>query len=106
MGETILGLGGMRSGKSRLAEGLAAERPVAYGATATRDPADAEMAARQRARRPADWANHKVPRDLAATLPPLPESSGSVLVDGATLWLANLILGLGGGPPRSAGADW
>ena len=47
MGETILVLGGARSGKSHLAGRLAAERvPVTYVATAMVDRDDPEMVAR------------------------------------------------------------
>jgi adenosylcobinamide kinase/adenosylcobinamide-phosphate guanylyltransferase len=102
MGETILVLGGTRSGKSRLAERLAGERPpVAYVATATLDPTDPEMTARiarHRAGRPASWATHEVARDLVGALPPLAAGEGSVVVDCATLWISNLLLGLGDGP--------
>jgi adenosylcobinamide kinase/adenosylcobinamide-phosphate guanylyltransferase len=104
MGETILVLGGSRSGKSRLASRLAGERPpVTFVATATVDPADPEMAARvgrHRAERPADWTTREVPRNLEEILPGLVALGGSVLIDCVTLWLSNLMLGLGGdGPP-------
>jgi adenosylcobinamide kinase/adenosylcobinamide-phosphate guanylyltransferase len=102
MGESILVLGGSRSGKSRLAARLAGEfPPVVFVATATVDPGDAEMAARvvrHRADRPTEWATHEVPRDLEVVLPDLVVREGSVLVDCVTLWLTNLMLGLGGGP--------
>lgn len=102
MGETILVLGGARSGKSRLAERLAAERePVTYVATASVDPADSEMVARvdrHRGARPAGWTTREVPRDLIDVLPSLTEREGSVLIDCVTLWVSNLMLGLGGGP--------
>jgi adenosylcobinamide kinase/adenosylcobinamide-phosphate guanylyltransferase len=102
MGETILVLGGSRSGKSRLAARLAGESPpVTVVATATVDRNDAEMAARvarHRAERPDGWTTCEVPRDLAATLPGLVAPAGAVLIDCATLWLTNLMLGLGGGP--------
>src|SRR4029077_5374946 len=102
MGETVLIIGGARSGKSRLAERLAAERePVAYVATATRDADDAEMQARiaqHRARRPESWTTHEVPRDLEGELPALVAREGSVVVDCVTLWLSNLMLGGGGEP--------
>jgi adenosylcobinamide kinase / adenosylcobinamide-phosphate guanylyltransferase len=102
MGETILVLGGSRSGKSRLAGRLADERgPVTFVATATVDPADPEMVARvarHRADRPARWTTREVPRDLEAILPSLVANGGSVLIDCVTLWLSNLMLGLGGGP--------
>src|SRR5690242_9511756 len=98
MGETILVLGGSRSGKSRLAGRLADERgPVTFVATATVDPADPEMVARvarHRAERPAHWITREVPRDLEAILPSLVANGGSVLIDCVTLWLSNLLLGL------------
>jgi adenosylcobinamide kinase/adenosylcobinamide-phosphate guanylyltransferase len=102
MGETILVLGGSRSGKSRLAARLADERkPVTFVATAALDPDDSEMArrvARHRAERPPDWTTLEVPRDLETTLPGLVANGGSVLIDCVTLWLSNLLVGLGGGP--------
>jgi adenosylcobinamide kinase/adenosylcobinamide-phosphate guanylyltransferase len=103
MGETILVLGGSRSGKSGLAARLAEERrPVTLLATATVDPGDPEMVARiarHRAGRPADWTTLEVPRNLEAILPSLVALEGSVLIDCVTLWLSNLLLGLGDGPP-------
>ena len=100
MSETILVLGGMRSGKSRLAERLAAERaPVTYVATSTVDPADLEMARRierHRAGRPAEWTTVEEPRELERILASLVGRGGSVVVDCLTLWLSNLMLGLGG----------
>jgi adenosylcobinamide kinase / adenosylcobinamide-phosphate guanylyltransferase len=102
MSETILVLGGSRSGKSGLATRLAGESPpVTFVATAAVDPGDAEMTARvarHRAERPADWTTREVPRDLEAILPSLVVLGGSVLIDCVTLWLSNLMLGLGGGP--------
>jgi adenosylcobinamide kinase/adenosylcobinamide-phosphate guanylyltransferase len=101
MGETILVLGGSRSGKSRLAARLAGEfPPVTFVATATLDPGDPEMAARvaqHRAERPAAWTTREVPRGLETLLPGLAVQGGSVLIDCVTLWLSNLMLGLGGG---------
>src|SRR5690349_17714270 len=99
MGETILVLGGARSGKSRLAERLAAERePVTYIATATVDPADPEMlsrVARHRAGRPTGWTTQEVPRNLGIALGALSAREGSVVIDCVTLWISNMMLGLG-----------
>ncbi len=85
-------LGGARSGKSEVAETLAAGlgRPVTYVATAV--AADADMADRialHRARRPADWSTVEVGRgdDLGAALRSL---SGTVLVDSLGTWLAGV----------------
>jgi adenosylcobinamide kinase/adenosylcobinamide-phosphate guanylyltransferase len=101
MGETILVLGGARSGKSRLAGRLAAERePVVLVATATLVPDDAEMSARiarHRAERPASWTTIEVPRDLEGVLPGLVDRDGSVVIDCVTLWISNLMLGQGTG---------
>jgi adenosylcobinamide kinase / adenosylcobinamide-phosphate guanylyltransferase len=102
MGETVLIIGGARSGKSRLAERLAAEcEPVTYVATATVDADDAEMRARvnqHRARRPESWTTQEVPRSLEGALPALVAREGSVVVDCVTLWLSNLMLGRSGEP--------
>lgn len=108
MGESILIVGGSRSGKSRLAGRLAeAQPPITFVATATRDPGELEMAARidrHRADRPPDWTTHEVPRDLEGRLPALTAGLGSVIVDCLTLWISNLMLGLGGGPALDDGA--
>jgi adenosylcobinamide kinase/adenosylcobinamide-phosphate guanylyltransferase len=102
MGEAILVLGGTRSGKSRLAEGLAEIwDPVSYVATATVEPGDPEMVARierHRAGRPEGWSTREVPRDLEDVLPGLVARGGAVVIDCVTLWISNLMLGLGGGP--------
>lgn len=102
MGETILILGGARSGKSRMAVELAEARsPVTYVATATVDEGDAEMMARiarHRAERPDGWTTLEVPRDLEGALSPLASREGTVVIDCVTLWITNLVLGLGGGP--------
>jgi len=39
-----------------------------------------------------------VPRDVEGALSGLEASEGSVVIDCATLWISNLMLGLGGGP--------
>ncbi len=88
-------LGGVRSGKSRLAERLALEsgRPVTYIATAT--AGDAEMATRiaaHRVRRPADWTVIETPFALATTVQEHARSGGCLIVDCLTLWLTNLLL--------------
>jgi adenosyl cobinamide kinase/adenosyl cobinamide phosphate guanylyltransferase len=91
-GLITLVLGGTRSGKSEVAEGLAAESrgpaPVTYVATGV--DVDADMAARiaaHRARRPADWANVEVDpgSSLGSVLGGL---SGLALVDSLGTWVA------------------
>lgn len=87
-------LGGVRSGKSRLAERLATEsgRPATYIATATAQ--DDEMRARiiaHRARRPAGWTIVEEPIALAAMLRAHARADRCVLVDCLTLWLTNLL---------------
>mgnify|MGYP002516193033 CR=1 FL=1 len=64
-------LGGARSGKSRLAERLAAESGLAVSYIATAQAGDGEMGRRiaeHRARRPAHWRTLEEPLALAATL--------------------------------------
>ena len=86
-------LGGARSGKSTLAERLAAGHPgVHYVATARIDGEDVEMQERivqHRRRRPAHWTTTQT-RDVAAIL----HDAGPgdlVLVDCFTLWLAAVL---------------
>jgi adenosyl cobinamide kinase/adenosyl cobinamide phosphate guanylyltransferase len=89
-------LGGTRSGKSEVAEALAAAAPppVTYLATyvaadVTDDvAADPDMAARvaaHRARRPAAWATVEAGASLPAVLAAL---GGTVLVDSLGTWVA------------------
>lgn len=91
----ILILGGMRSGKSRLAERLAIQThlPVTYIATATIE--DNEMQARialHRANRPNHWHVVEEPIQLASTMAKLAEDNHCLLVDCLTLWLTNILL--------------
>ncbi|MGP4843143.1 bifunctional adenosylcobinamide kinase/adenosylcobinamide-phosphate guanylyltransferase [Marinobacter sp. 1Y8] len=89
-------LGGIRSGKSALAEQIAAESgaPVVYLATAT--AGDGEMASRielHQQRRPEGWGLAEEPVRIASVLDkqsrndPVP----SLLVDCMSLWLSNLL---------------
>lgn len=87
-------LGGIRSGKSRLAERLAMDNalPVTYVATATAQ--DVEMESRiasHRARRPAHWQLVEEPLRLATALAQLAAPGQCVLVECLTLWLTNLL---------------
>lgn len=87
-------VGGARSGKSRLAEGLvtASGRPRHYIATAQAwdDEMQARIAAHQ-TDRGAGWITHETPRDVAEVLANLP-ADHAVLLDCATLWLTNVML--------------
>ncbi len=88
-------LGGVRSGKSRLAESLALRsgRPVTYIATAT--AGDEEMRRRietHRARRPAGWTVVEEPLRLASALQAHGANGSFVIVDCLTLWLTNLLV--------------
>lgn len=88
-------LGGVRSGKSRLAEKLArsSRRPVAYIATAT--AGDEEMQRRimvHREQRPVAWQVVEEPLHLAAALHQASLADHCILVDCLTLWLTNLLL--------------
>lgn len=88
-------LGGVRSGKSRLAERLAAESglPVTYIATAS--AGDDEMRTRiaaHRARRPDDWHLIEEPVRLATALREHATAGHCILVDCLTLWLTNLLM--------------
>ncbi|HZD65091.1 MAG TPA: bifunctional adenosylcobinamide kinase/adenosylcobinamide-phosphate guanylyltransferase [Acidimicrobiales bacterium] len=85
-------LGGVRSGKSEVAESLAARRggPVTYVATGGEHPDDPDWAARvaaHRARRPRAWSTVEVPAG-AELGPVLAGLSGTALVDSLGTWLA------------------
>lgn len=87
-------LGGVKSGKSKLAESLAIESglPVVYVATATIK--DEEMRIRinaHRERRPRHWIVVEEPVRLAAVLKEHADSECCILVDCLTLWLTNLL---------------
>ena len=87
-------LGGARSGKSALAERLAAESGLAVTYIATAGGSDAELARRierHAARRPAHWALVEEPLALGAALRTHAQPGQVVLVDCLTVWLANLL---------------
>ena len=88
-------LGGVRSGKSRLAEKIAqqSQLPVIYIATATGE--DDEMRQRialHQAHRPKAWQVIEEPIRLASALQRYATSSHCLLVDCLTLWLTNLLM--------------
>lgn len=88
-------LGGARSGKSRLAEKLAAESGLAVTYIATSQPLDGEMNARiqqHRERRPAHWALLEEPLELARVLREQAAADHCLLIDCLTLWLTNLLM--------------
>jgi adenosylcobinamide kinase/adenosylcobinamide-phosphate guanylyltransferase len=86
-------LGGARSGKSRLAQRLAAAAGrVAYVATAVAGQ-DAELAAcieRHRTDRPNSWRTVEEPLALAGAVERAASEADAVLVDCLTIWLSNL----------------
>ena len=88
-------LGGARSGKSRLAERLAAESGLAVIYIATSQPLDGEMNSRiqhHRERRPAHWRLVEEPLALARVLREQAAADKCLLVDCLTLWLTNLLM--------------
>jgi adenosyl cobinamide kinase/adenosyl cobinamide phosphate guanylyltransferase len=87
----VLLLGGTRSGKSEVAERLAAGlgEPVTFvaaGWASTEDPDLAARIAAHRARRPADWLTIEAGADVTAALRSYPE--GTALVDSLGTWVA------------------
>lgn len=87
-------LGGVRSGKSRLAERLAAaaNAPVTYIATA--EARDEEMAARiasHRAHRPAHWHTVEAGMALGTAIREADVAGSVILVDCLTLWLTQVL---------------
>ncbi|WAE54012.1 bifunctional adenosylcobinamide kinase/adenosylcobinamide-phosphate guanylyltransferase [Stutzerimonas frequens] len=88
-------LGGARSGKSRLAERLAADSGLAVTYIATSQALDGEMISRiahHRERRPAHWELVEEPLQLARVLREQAAVNHCLLVDCLTLWLTNLLM--------------
>ncbi|ADH87271.1 bifunctional adenosylcobinamide kinase/adenosylcobinamide-phosphate guanylyltransferase [Desulfurivibrio alkaliphilus] len=88
-------LGGVRSGKSALAERLAAESGLAVTYVATARAEDPEMLERighHQNSRPAEWGLVEVGHELAAELSKQAAPDRCLLVDCLTLWLTGLLL--------------
>lgn len=91
----ILVTGGVRSGKSLLAERLALETggPVTYIATSRiEDEEMVERVRRHRDRRPLDWATIEAPWDLVEALDKLPTGNQAVIIDCLGVFVSNLLL--------------
>jgi adenosylcobinamide kinase / adenosylcobinamide-phosphate guanylyltransferase len=89
-----LTLGGVRSGKSRLAEQRAQQSGLAVVYVATATPGDDEMRRRieeHRKRRPAGWLTVEEPRALAQAVRKNAGKDRCVLIECLTLWLTNLL---------------
>ena len=87
-------LGGMRSGKSRLAEQRAQQSGLEVVYIATAEVRDDEMRRRveeHQARRPGHWHSVEAGRDLAAVLRREASAQRCLLVDCMTLWLTQLL---------------
>jgi adenosylcobinamide kinase/adenosylcobinamide-phosphate guanylyltransferase len=88
-------LGGVRSGKSRYAQALAARfSPVAFVATARTSDSDDEMRnkiERHRAERPQEWRTIEEPLDLDRVLAEEGSNHRMLLVDCLTLYAASLL---------------
>jgi adenosylcobinamide kinase/adenosylcobinamide-phosphate guanylyltransferase len=102
MGQLILVLGGVRSGKSAYAQELAQQldaHRVLFVATA--EAGDAEMARRIAAHqqsRPAAWRTLEVPRKIGKAIEANVGDARVVLIDCLTLLVSNVILNLGETP--------
>jgi adenosylcobinamide kinase/adenosylcobinamide-phosphate guanylyltransferase len=91
-------LGGVRSGKSRLAEQHANDSGLDVVYVATAQVRDAEMQqriAQHQARRPSHWQVVEAGHDLAQVLRQQAGAGRCVLVDCLTLWLTQLLCDLG-----------
>jgi adenosylcobinamide kinase/adenosylcobinamide-phosphate guanylyltransferase len=88
-------LGGVRSGKSRYAEALAARHMGSVAVVATGTAGDEEMAARiaaHRARRPTSWRVVEEPIALGRALLEAARPDSIVIIDCLTLWLTNILM--------------
>jgi len=87
-------LGGVRSGKSRLAERRAVDSGLAVTYIATARVGDEGMRQRveeHRRRRPADWELVEEPLELAGALRTHAAEGRCLIVDCLTLWLTQLL---------------
>ena len=87
-------LGGARSGKSRYAVEQAAQSGGRVAFLATARALDGDMAsriARHRAERPARWTTLEEPKDIVAACRRAAAAHDLVIVDCATVWVANLM---------------
>lgn len=92
---TTLILGGVRSGKSRMAESLAAGFAGRVVYLATAEAKDAEMRKRialHRKYRPKHWETIEEPIRLGRTLSENTSTKDLVVIDCLTLWMTNLLL--------------
>ena len=88
-------LGGAACGKSAFAEGLAksaCRKPTYIATSQVYDAEMAEKVAVHRAMRGQNWTTIEEPLDIASALATAPPDA-PVLIDCATLWLTNVILG-------------
>ncbi len=96
----LLILGGARSGKSRLAQEIAARRWIHPAYLATAEILDDEMAKRvsmHRRARSARWLCVEEPLEIAKIIRQGVPGSDGILVDCLTLWLSNVLLKEGRG---------
>ena len=94
MHSSHLVLGGARSGKSRYAVEQAAQSGGRVAFLATARALDGDMAsriARHRAERPARWTMLEEPQDVVAACRRAATAHDLILVDCATVWVANLM---------------
>jgi adenosylcobinamide kinase/adenosylcobinamide-phosphate guanylyltransferase len=97
-GEIILVTGGIRSGKSAFAEGLAAAKNESVLYVATGIKTDSEMETRieqHRKRRPVQWTTLEEPLNIVDTVQNYLSGSNSlkdIIIDSVDVWISNLIL--------------
>ena len=88
-------LGGVRSGKSRLAETMARQSGLAVTYIATASGNDEAMAARiktHQQRRPPEWGKLEEKFHLAQAIESVAAEDRCILVDCLSLWMTNLLL--------------
>lgn len=91
-------LGGARSGKSRLAQALAETRwprPCYLATAEIRDDEMRERIALHRRKRGPQWRCVEAPLEIVPVLQAPPGDTDGLLLDCATLWLSNVLLGEG-----------